>query len=164
MNIKHVRIDNRLVHGQVVVTWLQATGADTIVVANDVIAADDFQKTMLLAVTPPAVKRELILSVAETLAYLADPAHAEERIFVLVKEPADALRLKQGGLDVKTMNVGNMAFVVGSKKVTNTVYVSSRDVEACKALIAAGVELTAQMMPTGARNDFMQLLRKAKLV
>lgn len=164
MTVRHLRIDNRLVHGQVVVTWLQATGADTIIVANDVIAADDFQKTMLLAVTPPAVKREIILSVADTLAYLQDPAHANEQIFLLVKDPADALRLHEGGLPVNTMNVGNMAFVVGSKRVTNTVFVSPKDVDACKALAARGVELTAQMMPTASKGDFMQLLHSAKLV
>jgi len=108
VSVKHVRIDNRLVHGQVVVTWLQAERADTIMVANDGIAADDFQKTMLLAVKPPSVN-EVILSVEEALAYVKDPTHANEQIFMLVKEPGDALRLHQGGLEAKTMNVGNMA-------------------------------------------------------
>ncbi len=164
MSVKHVRIDNRLVHGQVVVAWLQATGADTILVANDAIAADDFQKTMLLAVTPPAVKRELILSIDDALAYLADPTHESEQVFVLVKEPADALRLHRGGLATHTMNIGNMAFVVGAKKVTNTVFVTPKDVDACKALAAEGVELTAQMMPTAPKESFMQLLAKAKLL
>jgi mannose/fructose/N-acetylgalactosamine-specific phosphotransferase system component IIB len=163
MSVKHLRIDNRLIHGQIVVAWLQAIGADTIVVANDVIAADDFQKTMLVAVSPPGI-RERILSIDETLAYVKDPAHANEQIFLLVKEPADALRLHRGGLGLTTINVGNMAFVVGAKRVSNTVFVSPRDIEAAKALTAEGVNVTCQMMPTAARGDFMQLLAKAKLV
>jgi mannose/fructose/N-acetylgalactosamine-specific phosphotransferase system component IIB len=163
VSVRHLRIDNRLVHGQVVVAWLAAERADTIVVANDVIAADEFQKTMLLAVKPPSI-RELILSVEETLRYVAAPEHAAEQIFLLVKEPADALRLHQGGLGLTTMNVGNMAFTTGSKRVTNTVFVRPADVDAFKALRAAGVELTARMMPTEGRNDFMQLLAGAKVL
>ena len=115
VSVRHVRIDNRLVHGQVVVTWLQAERADTILVANDGIAGDEFQKTMLLAVKPPSVN-EMILSVDDALAYLKDPAHADKQIFLLVKDPADALRLHRGGLGVKTMNVGNMAFAAGSAR------------------------------------------------
>ena len=163
MSVNHVRIDNRLVHGQVVVTWLQAERANTIMVANDGIAADEFQKTMLLAVKPPSV-HEVILSVDEALAYLKDPAHANEQVFMLVKEPSDALRLHRGGLGVKTMNVGNMAFAAGSKRVTRTVFVTARDVAAFKDLHDEGVELTARMMPTDRRNDFMQLLAEAKVL
>jgi len=162
MTVKHLRIDNRLIHGQIVVAWLQAIGADTVIVANDGIAADDFQKAMLVAVSPPGI-REKILSIDETLAYVKDPAHAGEKIFLLVKEPADALRLHRGGLGLATMNVGNMAFAAGAKRVSNTVFVGPKDIEAAKALTAEGVTLTCQMMPTVARGDFMQLLAKAKL-
>ncbi len=163
MSIQHLRIDNRLVHGQVVVAWLQATGSDTIVVANDVIAGDEFQKTMLIAVSPPGM-RERVLTVDEALAYVADPAHAAERIFLLVKTPADALRLHRGGIGLSSMNVGNMAFVVGAKRVSNTVFVSKEDIEAAQALKAEGVSLTCQMMPTSAKDDFVGLLAKAKLI
>ena len=132
-------------------------------VANDGIAADEFQKTMLLAVKPPSV-HELILSIDEALAYLKDPAHDKDQVFMLVKEPSDALRLHRGGLGVKTMNVGNMAFAAGSKRVTRTVFVTARDVAAFKELHDEGVELTARMMPTDRRNDFMQLLAEAKVL
>jgi PTS system mannose-specific IIB component len=163
MTVRHLRIDNRLVHGQVVVSWLQAERADTILVANDVIAGDDFQKTMLMAVKPPSV-HELIFSIPDALTYVKDPSHQGEQIFLLVKDPADALRLQQGGIGVQVMNVGNMAFAAGSKRVTRTVFVTDRDIEAFKALHEAGVELTARMMPTDRRNDFMQILREAKLI
>lgn len=163
MAVKHLRIDNRLVHGQVVVSWLQAERADTIIVANDGIAADEFQKTMLLAVKPPHI-HELILSLDEALAYLSDPAHSAQQIFLLVKEPADALRLHRGGVGVRVMNVGNMAFATGSKRVTRTIFVTPRDVEAFKALREEGIELTARMMPTDGRNDFMKMLANAKVL
>jgi mannose/fructose/N-acetylgalactosamine-specific phosphotransferase system component IIB len=161
--VRHVRIDNRLVHGQVVVTWLQAERADTIVVANDGIAGDEFQKTMLMAVKPPSVN-ELILSVDDALAWVKDPANASKQVFLLVKEPGDALRLHRGGLGVTTMNVGNMAFAAGSKRVTRTVFVTAKDIAAFKELSDEGVELTARMMPTEGRNDFMKLMKEAKVL
>lgn len=161
--MKHLRIDNRLVHGQVVVSWLSAEKANTLMVANDVIARDDFQRSILLAVSPPSI-HEVILSIDDALAYVGAPDHATEQIFLLVKTPADALRLHRGGLGVSTMNVGNMAFVVGAKRITNTVFVTPDDVANFKALRAEGVELTARMMPTDRRNDFMDLLARAKVL
>ena len=161
--MKHLRIDNRLVHGQVVVSWLSAEKANTLMVANDGIAADDFQRSILLAVSPPSI-HEVILSIDDALNYVNAPEHANEQIFMLVKTPADALRLHRGGLGIGTMNVGNMAFVVGAKRVTNTVFVTPEDVANFRALKAEGVEVTARMMPTDRKNDFIDLLAKAKVL
>ena len=163
MPVTHMRIDNRLIHGQVVVSWIRAEKADLLMVANDVIAGDDFQRSILLAVAPPST-RESVLSIADALAYIASPEHSTERVFLLVKTPADALRLVRGGLPIQTVNVGNMAFVVGAKRVSNTVFVTPEDVVNFSALHDAGITLTCRMMPTERGNDFMKMLEGAKLL
>ena len=163
MPVTHMRIDNRLVHGQVVVSWIRAEKADLLMVANDSIARDDFQRSILLAVAPPSV-REVVVSLDDALAYVASPEHAGERVFLLVKTPADALRLIRGGLAVQTVNVGNMAFVVGAKRVSNTVYVTPEDIESFVKLADTGVALTCRMMPTERGNDFMKMLDGAHLL
>lgn len=163
MPVTHMRIDNRLIHGQIVVSWIRAEQADVLMVANDVIARDDFQRSILMAVAPPSTP-ELVLSVDDALAYIASPEHAQERVFLLVKTPADAVRLVRGGLPLQTVNVGNMAFVVGAKRVSNTVFVTPADVEAFVALRDAGVTLTCRMMPTERNNDFMKMLDSAHLL
>ena len=163
MPVEHLRIDNRLIHGQVVVTWVQAQSIDTLMVANDAIAGDDFQRAILLAVAPPSIK-VLILTIEDGLAYVASPDHASDRIFILVNNPHDALRLFQGGLPLRTMNVGNMSFAAGAKRVSNTVFVTPVDVRNFVGLQEAGVELTCQMMPTDRSNDFMEMLTAAKLL
>jgi N-acetylgalactosamine PTS system EIIB component len=163
MPVTHMRIDNRLVHGQVVVSWIRAEHADLLMVANDVIAHDDFQRSILLAVAPPSI-REVVLSIDEALAYLASAEHAQERVFLLVKTPADALRLIRGGLAIETVNVGNMAFAVGAKRVSNTVYVTPADVDSFVALHDAGIALTCRMMPTERGNDFIKMLDGAHLL
>jgi mannose/fructose/sorbose-specific phosphotransferase system IIB component len=163
MPVTHMRIDNRLVHGQIVVSWIRAEHADLLMVANDVIARDDFQKSILLAVAPPSI-RELVVSIDDALAYVASPEHAAERVFLLVKTPEDALKLVRGGLAIQTVNVGNMAFVVGAKRVSNTVYVTPADVENFMALHDAGIALTCRMMPTERGNDFIKMLDGAHLL
>ena len=163
MPVTHMRIDNRLVHGQVVVSWIRAEHADLLMVANDNIARDEFQKSILLAVAPPSI-RELVLTVDDALAYIASNEHARENIFLLVKTPEDALRLIRGGLAIQTVNVGNMAFAVGSKRVSNTVYVTPADVENFVLLHDAGIALTCRMMPTERGNDFIKMLDGAHLL
>ncbi|MEW6545872.1 MAG: PTS sugar transporter subunit IIB [Bacillota bacterium] len=161
MPVKHLRIDNRLIHGQVVVAWAKHEGIDTLIVANDQVAADDFQRTILVSVAPPGI-RVLVLGVGDTLAYVRDPAHEHENVFILCKTPEDALALHEGGLGLQEMNVGNMAFVVGSKKVSKSVFVTPENVETFKKLSQSGVRLTCRMMPTEGKNDFMAMLRNAK--
>ena len=163
MPVTHMRIDNRLIHGQIVVSWIRAEHADLLMVANDTIAGDDFQRSILLAVAPPST-RELVFSIDDALAYIASPEHAQERVFLLVKTPEDAMRLVRGGLGIQTVNVGNMAFVVGAKRVSNTVYVTPADIDNFVALHDAGVELTCRMMPTERSNDFMKMLEGAHLL
>lgn len=163
MSVQHLRIDNRLIHGQVVVSWIRAESARTLMVANDAIARDDFQRSILLAVAPPSIQ-VVILTIEDALAYVASPEHAQERIFLLVSNPHDALRLAEGGLPLRTMNVGNMAFHAGARRVSNTVFVTPDDVQNFVRLHEAGIELTCQMMPTDRPNDFMRMLAGAKLL
>lgn len=163
MPVKHLRIDNRLIHGQVVVSWIRAMNADTLMVANDAIARDDFQRSILLAVAPPSI-RVVILTIDDALTYVASPDHAQERIFLLVNNPHDALRLTQGGLPLRTINVGNMAYAAGAKRVSNTVFVRPDDVQNFVRLQEAGIELTCQMMPNDRPNNFMRMLVGAKLL
>jgi mannose/fructose/N-acetylgalactosamine-specific phosphotransferase system component IIB len=163
MPVTHMRIDNRLIHGQVVVSWIRAEQSDLLMVANDGIARDDFQRSILLAVAPPSI-REIVLAIDDALAYIASQEHARERVFLLVKTPADALRLVRGGLAIQTVNVGNMAFVVGAKRVSNTVFVTPADVVDFTALHDAGITLTCRMMPTERANDFMKMLDGAHLL
>ena len=163
MPVTHMRIDNRLVHGQVVVSWIRAEHADLLMVANDSIARDDFQRSILMAVAPPSI-HELVLSLDDALAYIASPEHAQERVFLLVKTPEDALKLVRGGLAIETINVGNMAFAVGAKRVSNTVYVTPADVDHFVALHDSGIALTCRMMPTERGNDFINMLEGAHML
>jgi PTS system mannose-specific IIB component len=163
MPVKHMRIDNRLIHGQVTVAWVGAVGANRLVVANDEVAADEFQRLLL-----PQAARGVptsVLSIDDTIAYCAGEAAAQESIMILAKFPTDALRLLEGGLRVGAVNVGNQAPKPGTKftMVTRSISVTEQDAKDYRRIAELAGGLHSQMMPTDKSEDFLRLLAKKKL-
>jgi mannose/fructose/N-acetylgalactosamine-specific phosphotransferase system component IIB len=162
MPVKHMRIDNRLIHGQVTVAWVGAIGANHLIVANDDVAADEFQRVLL----PQAARgvRTSVLSVDDALAHCANLADGEN-VMILAKFPTDALRLLEGGLTVAEVNVGNQAPKPGSKftMVTRSISVTEQDAKDYRRIAELAGHLRSQMMPTDKADDFLRLLTKKKL-
>ncbi|MEA5050034.1 MAG: PTS sugar transporter subunit IIB [Oscillospiraceae bacterium] len=161
--IKHLRIDNRLIHGQVAVTWMRRINADAIAVVNDAVAKDPIQKMALPLAARDA--KVLVLSVDDLIKY--DTEHPDQTLFVIAKFPADALRILESGLKVDEVNVGNAAPVAG----TDYVMVEKRSIAATKedAVIyrkiaeLRGGKLTTQTVSTYEPQDFLELLTRAGL-
>ncbi|MGH3436477.1 MAG: PTS system mannose/fructose/N-acetylgalactosamine-transporter subunit IIB [Sciscionella sp.] len=163
MTVKHMRIDNRLIHGQVTVAWVGTIGANHLIVSNDEVASDDFQKVLL----PQAARgvRTSVLSIEETLAHCLAPESAGETIMILAKFPADAQRLLEGGLRPTEVNVGNQAPRPGTKftMVTRSISVTREDASTYRMIAELAGALHSQMMPTDRDNDFLRLLTKKKM-
>jgi mannose/fructose/N-acetylgalactosamine-specific phosphotransferase system component IIB len=163
MSVRHLRIDNRLIHGQVTVAWAGQLGATRLIVSNDEVAADDMQRMIL-----PQAARGIatsVLGIAETLEYCSSPEAAPEKIFVIAKLPSDALALVQGGLAPEEVNVGNQAPRPGTKftMVTRSIAVTAEDAETYRAIAAEGFTLQQRMMPNDKKADFLQVLAGKKL-
>ena len=160
--IKHLRIDNRLIHGQVAVTWMNNIGADKIIVCNDKVAADPIQKMAL----PMAARGNTVyvLSIADTIKYAQE--HENETMFIIAKFPTDALAILESGLKVERVNVGNAAPKPGTnfKMVTRSISATPEDAEVYRKIaeLRGGV-LETQMIPTDGKDDFLALLKKAGL-
>lgn len=163
MTVRHLRIDNRLIHGQVTVAWAGTLGANRLIVSNDEVAADEMQRMIL-----PQAARGVptsVLGIEDTLDYCAGDGAAAEAIFVIAKLPSDALALVQGGLAPEEINVGNQAPRPGTKftMVTRSIAVTPEDAETYRAIAAAGFTLQQRMMPHDKRADFLQALASKKL-
>lgn len=160
MSVVHMRIDNRLIHGQVTVSWVGSIGANRLIVTNDKVSRDPVQ-TMLLPQAARGVATS-VLSIDDTLEYVASDKGQKERIMVLAKLPDDALRLLNGGLQPAQINVGNQAPTPGTKfkMVTHSIAVTPEDAATYRAISALGYKLTTQMMPTDRAADFLELLKK----
>lgn len=118
-NILMTRIDNRLVHGQVGVTWTNTLGANLVVVANDEAAADPVQQNLMDMVVAEGVQTRYF-----TLQKTIDVIHKaadRQKIFLVCKTPQDVLTLVRGGVPIRFVNVGNMHFAEGSGRCTNGV-------------------------------------------
>lgn len=153
----HVRIDNRLVHGQVTVAWTRRLGVRRLVVCNDEVAADDVQRALL-----PQAARGLptdVLTVAGTVAERPGAG-----VMIVVKHPEDVFRLVEGGLRPAVVNVGNVAPRPGTAytMVTRSVAVTADQAGAYRAL-AATVPLVTQLMPQDRPAEFVPLLDRKGL-
>jgi mannose/fructose/N-acetylgalactosamine-specific phosphotransferase system component IIB len=112
MPVTLVRIDDRLVHGQVVEGWLKVIRATHIVVASDLVAADETQKALYLLAVPQGIKLSC-LSLKDAAAAWGSPAWKKDRVLVLVSSPQDVLVLVENEADIPTLNVGGMHYKEG---------------------------------------------------
>jgi PTS system mannose-specific IIB component len=160
--IKHLRIDNRLIHGQVAVGWQKYINAKAIIICNDKVAADPIQKMAL----PLAARgsKVLVYTLDETLKYEKD--HPDESIFVIAKFPQDALNILKSGVKVETLNVGNAAPIAGTKyvMVTKSIAATTEDAVIYRQLAELnGGKLTSQIMTSMETIDFLAALKRAGL-
>jgi mannose/fructose/N-acetylgalactosamine-specific phosphotransferase system component IIB len=160
MTVVHVRMDNRLIHGQILVSWNSALKLDHIIVCNDQVASDPLQIAVLKAVAPEGIKVS-IKSIKDTVAYCLAPETQHEKIFILAKYPEDGWGLVQNGLDIKVLNLGNQAYVRNSKKISNTVFLTETGVKDLKKIHEAGIKITCRMLPVNNEDEYWPTIEKS---
>ena len=144
--IIHIRIDDRLIHGQVATMWTNELGATRIMVINDEVANNDMQKSLLRMAAPPNVSTSIITK-ETAVKNISSGKYKGQKVFIVVKSPLDILYLLNNGLDIKEINVGNMSAKSNTEVVKTTISVTKEEKEAFKKLIERGVEVTAIMTP-----------------
>ncbi len=150
-NIVLARIDNRLIHGQVATQWNSYVGGNLILVANDEVASNKMRQNLMDMAAPAGVATRYF-----TLQKTIDVIHkaaARQHIFLVIETPEDALALVEGGVPIKSLNIGNMHMSEGKRQVATSVAVDDKDVAAFKKLQELGVELVIQRVPTTAVED-----------
>lgn len=144
--IIHIRIDDRLIHGQVATQWTNELGATRIMVINNEISQNEMQKTVLRLAAPPNVSTSII---SRETAYknISSGKYKAQRVLIVAKSPIDILEIMNMGLDIKSINVGNMSTRPNTTRLKATVCVTDEEKSAFEALINRGVEVTAIMVP-----------------
>lgn len=117
-----LRVDERLIHGQIAMVWSRALNLDGIIVANDTVAADKTQQMALKMAVPSGIK-VLIRSVDEVVQVLHDPRAKNKHLLVLVRTVADAFRLAKQVDGFEYINIGNVGKSVDGQKKTLTQFV-----------------------------------------
>ncbi len=164
MSVLHLRIDNRLIHGQVTTKWVGNLGADHIVVTNDEVSEDPIQKTML----PQAARgvKTSVLSVKDTINYLESEDAEKENILIIAKFPEDALDLLKSGVEPEEVNVGNQAPIAGTDpvKITKSIAVTKEQAPIYKKISDMGFDLKSRMLPSDKAIDFIKKLNNKGLL
>lgn len=146
-NIVLARIDNRLVHGQVGNAWAGASKANLIVVADDECANDEIQKSVM-KMTADSVGIGIRFFTLQKTIDIIHKASAKQHIFLVCKTPENMRKLIEGGVPIKSVNIGNMHVQPGKKVLHEAhVYVDDKDMEDFEAMKKAGVNVYIQIAP-----------------
>lgn len=148
-----VRIDFRLIHGQVANLWANAKQVSRFMVVDDQLATDDMQKQVLRMACPAAVKLS-VLSLEKASANIQAGKYDAQRLFILAKKPETLLRLIESGVQLPEINVGNMSSLNEVKRVGLNIGMDEGDIEAFKKLQEKGIHMYAQMVPSDTPSDF----------
>lgn len=152
------RIDNRLVHGQVGVTWTSSLGANLLIVANDEAASDPVQQNLMDMVVADGVETRYF-----TLQKTIDIIHkaaSRQKIFIVCKTPQDVLTLVKGGVPIKFVNVGNMHFSTHKKQIHKTVSVDEADIQAFNELEKLHIPCEIRRVPDESGEMISELLKR----
>ena len=159
MSITAVRIDGRLIHGQVANLWTTKLGINRIMVVDDGVTTNAIEKSGLKLATPAGVKLS-ILSIEKAATNILAGKYDSQRLLIIAKKPDRLLRLVELGVPIKKINVGNMSQTDDSKSITRSINVIEEDIEKFKKLDEKGVELVSQMVPNDREEKFMDLLKQ----
>lgn len=161
MVIALARIDDRLIHGQVATRWTKETQVKRIIVVSDEVAKDQVRSTLLKQVAPPGVTAHVV-DVAKCVRVYDNPKYAGERVMLLFTNPTDVKRVVEEGVDIKSVNIGGMAYHEGKTMVTNAVSINQEDIDAFNYLNDKNIELEVRKVSSDSKVHMMDLINKLK--
>ncbi len=143
-----VRIDNRLVHGQVLEAWLPALDAHGILVADDEAAGNVLARSAMSLAIPPKVKFEVLrVSAAAEVLRPGGRGPQAGRTLVLLRDVRDAVALHEAGVPIPQLNLGNVHFATGRRQVAPSVFLDAGEIASLQRLAAAGTRVEIRAVP-----------------
>lgn len=155
----NIRVDARLIHGQVATMWTRTLNATRIMVVDDQIVKSEVQKMTLKTAVPGGVHLSILTPAGAAKRILADQ-YQGQRVFLIVRNPKALQEMVAAGVKLDSVNVGNLSMAAGAKQIAKSVAVTAEDVTVFDYLAAHGVKLYHQMVPNDPKVDFMPLLKK----
>ncbi|APZ48205.1 PTS fructose transporter subunit IIB [Jeotgalibaca sp. PTS2502] len=159
MDIKLLRIDDRLIHGQVAITWAKDTRISRIIVVSDEVAANPIQKALLSQAAPPDVKANVV-TLDKLIEVYFHPIFMNVKVMLLFTNPSDVITAYKNGVYFNTVNIGGMKFTDGKQMVTHFISVDQTDIDAFKTLDKQDIELEIRKVPSDRKQLLMDVLKK----
>lgn len=154
------RIDDRLIHGQVVVGWGQPLNIGFIVLVDDDVATCDWERDLYRMGVPPEMDihfESVDSAIAKHSAYSQDHRHG----ILVVGDISTMRRLAVGVPEIRAVNVGGLHHRAGRGEKLRYVFLSAEEEVELDALAALGVQVTAQDVPSAERVSLDEVLRRS---
>lgn len=145
-NMVLIRIDDRLIHGQVVTQWLKDTNGNRILIVDNELVGNRMMQRILKAAAPPGIKVE-ILTVSDAVAELKKDAVLGENIVILVKYPQVLEEMLDEGITMKKIILGGMGLTAQRKRFNKNVAASEEEINCIKRIVSKGVTMEFQLVP-----------------
>ncbi|MDR1696438.1 MAG: PTS sugar transporter subunit IIB [Endomicrobium sp.] len=159
MPIVLARIDDRLIHGQIVQGWLKNIDVDKILVASDWVACDPVQK-MLMAMAVPANIEFEVRNVRDAAESVSSGIPGGQKIMILASNPKDFLSMIENGAPIKSVNVGGMHFVSGKRQILYNMSVDDEDIKNLYRIYEKGIEIEGRVLPADERTNIIPVIEK----
>jgi PTS system mannose-specific IIB component len=159
MGIVLTRIDDRLIHGQVVEGWLKNIVVGHIAIISKEVAADKMQQVLFSIAVPKSIKVSA-LGVEEAVTKYKESFFDNDNFMLLLSTPQDVLKLIEGGVRLDSVNVGGMHFTPGKKQILKALSVDESDIKALMAIHKMGVKLEGRVLPGDDMLDIVEILTK----
>lgn len=157
MAIMDVRIDDRLIHGQVCGYWIPHYNLERIAIVDDIIVNDEARKTALRFGCPAKCKLS-IFNVDTAVDKFNRHIDEGSRVMILCNSPIPILKMVENGYKIQSITVGNMSSKPGAIQIKKTVYISLEERDAFVKLAENGVKIISQMVPNEQREDISKLI------
>ncbi len=154
-----LRVDERLLHGQVALNWVSNVGASSLLVANDEVMDNEMSR-MALQLAKPSGKKLAIRSIDGAADLLNDPRSKDISIFVIVRTIADAVRLVQKTDGITKVNIGGIKKKEGSKMIAAAVFVNEEDLENLRELKKHVEHIEFRMLPSDSAKSLDSILKE----
>jgi PTS system mannose-specific IIB component len=157
------RIDSRLLHGQIATAWAKAVNPTRIIVVSDEVCRDELRSKLITQAAPPGVKAHVIPINQMIKLAKNDKQFGGERVLLLFENPQDVLRTVEGGVPLKTINIGSMAHAVGKVQPNKVLAFNQADIDTFKKLKQAGITFDVRKVPNDSKENMDEILKKAQV-
>lgn len=152
-----VRIDDRLIHGQVATQWIAASHANCILIIDDELVKNPMMTRMLKAVAPPKVTVD-VKNTVDAIDRLKQEPEKKENMMILVKVPQVLETLIDAGIEIPKIILGGMGLTPQRKKFNKNVSASPDEIECMKRIINKNIPMYYQLVPSDKAVNVDKLL------
>lgn len=153
MGIVHVRIDERLIHGQVANMWTNNLRVTRIMVVDNEASQNDVVKMSLKLATPSGIALS-VLNVEKASERIKSDSYVGQRVMLIVKSVDMLIQLMKAGVTIESVNLGNISYREGKRRISSYVNLNKNELEELLWIRGQGVDITIQLIPTAPKEHF----------